>query len=251
MKNYVIIEDEPLAAEKIANLVKRLRSDWILLKIIPSVKMATKELKSLNPDLIFLDVHLGDGNSFQIFQKLEINVPVIFTTAFDNYALKAFEINSVDYLLKPIANTDLEKALNKLEKTQHMEETFHSNWDKLIQDLRPSYKERFMVSSGKKIKSLNTNEIAFFFAQGKHTFITDKEGKEYLIDKTLTALADCLNPKDFFHINRQYIISFTCIHEMLYYSKGRLKLETQPKTPTEAIVSGEKAGKFKLWLEGE
>lgn len=251
MKNFVIIEDEPLAAEKLTNSIAGLRPRWTLKKVIPSVKIALAELESINPDLIFLDVHLGDGNSFQIFQKLEINIPVIFTTAFDKYALKAFEINSVDYLLKPIAKTDLEKALDKLDSIQLREDVFAPDWNKLIDDLRPSFKERFMVSTGKKIKSLKTEEIAFFYAQGKHTFITDKTGKEYLIDKTLTSLSNCLNPKNFFHINRQYIIGFNCIQEMIHYSKGRLKLETQPKTPTDAIVSGEKAAKFKLWLEGE
>lgn len=248
---YVIIEDEPLAAEKIAADILRLRPQWNLLKIIPSVKMATLELNDLNPELIFLDVHLGDGNSFQIFQKLEINVPVIFTTAFDQYALKAFEINSVDYLLKPVSKSDLEMALLKLERHFGKQEKFQANWDKLLQDLRPSYKERFMVSTGKRIKSLNTDQIAFFFAQGKHVFITDKEGKEYLTDKTLTSLSSSLNPKEFFHINRQYIVAISCINEMLLYSKGRLKLITQPNTPSEAIVSGEKAARFKLWLEGE
>lgn len=249
--NYVIIEDEPLAAEKIAASVKGLKPQWNLLKIIPSVKMALLELNELKPEMIFLDVHLGDGNSFQIFQKLKINVPVIFTTAFDKYALKAFEVNSVDYLLKPVSKADLERAILKLEKHYVKPEKFQANWEKLLQDLRPSYKERFMVSTGKKIKSLNTEDIAFFFAQGKHVFITDKEGKEYLTDKTLTSISSCLNPKEFFHINRQYIVAISCIKEMLIYSKGRLKLNTKPSTPTEAIVSGEKATKFKLWLEGE
>lgn len=248
---FVIIEDEPLAAEKIATTIEGLRPQWTLLKIIPSVKMALSELEELKPELIFLDVHLGDGNSFQIFQKLEVVVPVIFTTAFDQYALKAFEINSVDYLLKPVSKMDLEKALQKLERHFLKEAKFQANWDKLIQDLKPTYKERFMVTTGKRIKSLNTENIAFFFAQGKHTFITDKEGNEYLIDKTLTGLANSLNPKDFFHINRQYIVAISCIKEMHLYSKGRLKLTTQPNSPTEAIVSGEKAAKFKLWLEGE
>lgn len=249
--DYLIIEDEPLAAEKIENAVAVLRPDWQLLKIIPSVKMAIGDLPSLKPDLIFLDVHLGDGNSFQIFQQIEIDVPVIFTTAFDKYALKAFEINSVDYLLKPVSKTNLQGALEKLEKYYQKEEKFEPNWQKLIQDLQPHYKERFMVSTGKRIKSLNSQDIAFFFAQGKHTFITDSKGQEYLIDKTLTSLSSCLNPREFFHINRQYIVSISSIKEMVIYSKGRLKLEIHPKTPTEAIVSGDKSGKFKLWLEGE
>jgi DNA-binding LytR/AlgR family response regulator len=247
---YVIIEDEPLAAEKLHRSISNLEGGWELLKIIPSVKMALSELPLLKPDLLFLDVHLSDGNSFQIFDQLKLNVPVIFTTAFDAYALKAFELNSIDYLLKPVTDLDLKKALVKLEQ-RLPGKSEEVDWRKLILDLKPSYKDRFMVTTGKRIKSLEATDIAFFFAQGKHTFITDKQGKEYLIDKTLSSLNEVVDPRLFFQINRQYIIRISAIQEMITYSKGRLKLHIDPKTPTETIVSTEKASRFKRWLEGD
>lgn len=247
---YLIIEDEPLAAEKLEKSIQRIKPDWTLIKVIPSVKMAVDELLHLRPDLIFLDVHLGDGNSFRIFEEVRVNVPIIFTTAFDKYALKAFELNSIDYLLKPITENDLRRAIAKLEE-RIANNGSEINWKQLLQDLKPNYKERFMVTTGKRIKSLEASEIAFFFAQGKHTFITDIEGKEYLIDKTLGSLNELLDPKFFFQINRQYIIRIGAIREMVVYSKGRLKLHTSPEMPTEAIVSSDKSSRFKLWLEGD
>lgn len=247
---FTIIEDEPLAAEKLKSMIMELRPSWFCQDIIPSVRKAVQFLSIEKVDLIFLDVHLGDGNSFSIFEGLQLNIPIIFTTAFDKYALKAFQLNSVDYLLKPIAKDDLKRALDKFENLQKKEAT-PRDWQKLILDLKTDFKERFIVSTGKKIKSLKTEEIAYFFAQGKHTFITDKNGNEYLIDRTLSSLVEALDPKTFFHINRQYILSINCIKEMVYYSKGRLKIETEPKTSTDAIVSIDKAPKFKAWLEGE
>lgn len=247
---YVIIEDEPLAAERLHEQVQKQKPDWELLTILPSVRSAVQELPQLPAGLIFLDVHLSDGNSFAIFEQINPETPIIFTTAYDQYALKAFQLNSIDYLLKPVTEKDLQRALQKFDQRSLHSET-EPDWKKLLQDLKPNYKDRFMVSTGERIKSLPVEQISFFFAQGKHTFITDKEGREFLIDQTITRLNELLDPKKFFQINRQYIVCFECIEEMIPYSKSRLKLHTTPATPTEAIVSVDKAPKFKAWLEGE
>ncbi len=237
---YLIIEDEELAADRLRVLVQKQRPDWELLQVIPTVRQAVKSLSGLKPDLIFLDIHLSDGNSFSIFDQIIIDIPIIFTTAYDSYALKAFELNSIDYLLKPVNEADLKRGIEKFEnRSGHSAEP---DWKKILSDLKPSYKDRFMVSTGSRIKSLPVDEISFFFAQGKHTFI---------IDQSLTQLNDLLNPKKFFQINRQYIVCFDCIEEMIPYSKSRLKIITKVDTPTEAIVSVDRAPKFKKWLEGE
>ena len=247
---YVIVEDEALAAERLQAMIQERQADWELKDIIPSVRLAVSKLPTLKPDLIFLDVHLSDGNSFAVFDQIEPKASIIFTTAYDKYALKAFSLNSIDYLLKPVSSSDLNRAINKFnERSLH---TGHEpDWKSILQDFKPHYKDRFMVSTGERIKSLPIDQICFFHAQGKHTFITDRAGVEYLIDYTITRLGEVLDPKKFFQINRQYIVGFDCISEMIAYSKGRLKLITKPVTPSEAIVSVDKAPKFKAWLEGE
>ena len=248
--DYLIIEDEALAAEKLKSNVAELRPGWNLLGVIPSVRRAVKELPELKPDLIFLDVHLSDGNSFQIFEEIDVRVPIIFTTAYDQYALKAFKLHSIDYLLKPVVLSELELAINKWESLKNTSKP-ELDLKEVFQKLKPSYKERFMVTTGMRIKSLEVNSIAFFYAQGKHAFITDFEGSEYLLDKSLTSVINLLDPQLFFQINRQYIIAIRAISDMVVYSKGRLKLHLTPDTPTECIVSVEKASRFKKWLEGE
>lgn len=247
---YVIVEDEALAAERLQAMIQEKQPDWELKELIPSVRLAVAKLSTLKPDLIFLDVHLSDGNSFAIFDQIQPKASIIFTTAYDKYALKAFSLNSIDYLLKPVSSSDLNRALGKFqERSLH---TGHEpDWQSILQDFKPHYKDRFMVSTGERIKSLPVDEVCFFYAQGKHTFITDRAGREYLIDHTLTRLSEVLDPKKFFQINRQYIVGFDCISEMIAYSKGRLKLVTNPPTPSEAIVSVDKAPRFKAWLEGE
>lgn len=249
MKNYLILEDEPLAAERLREAVEKLRPEWKFKGRVESVREAKKVLPDSDADLLFVDIHLADGNSFAIFEELELKLPIIFTTAFDQYALKAFELNSIDYLLKPINEQDLKRALNKLE--QRSESPAFNNWEKLISELKPSYKKRFLVSTGQKIKSIDQADVAFFFASGKHSFLTSCDGTEYLFDTPLSKLIDQLDPSSFFQINRQFIISISCIEEMISYSKGRLKLVTKPATPEDAIVSVDKSPRFKAWIAGE
>ncbi len=245
---YLVIEDEPLAAEKLVRNLQRKKPDWEHLKTLGTVREAVQELLVTQPDFLFLDIHLSDGISFQIFDQVEIQCPIIFTTAYDQYALRAFKVNSIDYLLKPIVESDLERALQKLETRGTGP---RADWKKLQADMRPHYKDRFLVSTGERIRSLQQDEVAFFFAQGKHTFITDVAGNQYLFDQSLTALIEQLDPQKFFQINRQFIIHINAIKEMVPYSKGRLKLVMEPQTPEDAIVSVDKSPRFKSWVAGE
>lgn len=249
MKNYIILEDEPLAAEKLQDSVRKLRPDWEMSGRIESVRQAKKQLPGLDYDLLFVDIHLADGDSFHIFEELEIKAPIIFTTAYDQYALKAFELNSIDYLLKPISEKDLQRALQKLDQRSGLPASVP--WQQLLEEMKPRYKNRFLVSTGHKIKSLQQEDVAFFYASGKHSFVTAKDGTEYLFDQPLSKLIDQLDPAHFFQINRRFIVCFGCIEEMIAYSKGRLKLITDPPTPEEAIVSVDKSPGFKAWLAGE
>ena len=245
---YLVIEDEPLAAEKLVRNVQRKYPDWEHLNTTGTVREAVQALLHTQPDFLFLDIHLSDGISFQIFDQVEVRCPVIFTTAYDQYALRAFKVNSIDYLLKPIVDSDLDRALQKLQNRRGAPQ---KDWKKLEAEMRPHYKDRFLVSTGERIRSLQQDDIAYFFAQGKHAFITDASANQYLIDQTLTSLAEQLDPRIFFQINRQFIIHINHINEMIPYSKGRLKLIMNPPTPEDAIVSVDKSPRFKSWVVGE
>lgn len=245
---YAILEDEPLAAEKLIRTMEDARPKWEHLATLESNEQAKKQLPGLHADLIFVDIHLADGLSFEVFENKLEDIPLIFTTAYDQYALKAFELNSIDYLLKPITREDLERALTKLEK-RNGANAIH--WEKLMRDLKPSYKDRFLVSTGERIKTIPTSDIAFFYASGKHCFLTDQNGTEYLLDQNLGRLMHQLNPKKFFQINRQFIVHVDYISEMIPYSKSRLKVLMNPPTPEDAIVSVERSPKFKMWVAGE
>lgn len=245
---YVVLEDEPLAAEKLILTISEVRPDWEHLATYESNSQASKELPAVKPELIFVDIHLADGLSFELFKEDFTDIPLIFTTAYDQYALKAFELNSIDYLLKPVSKDELHRALHKLESRSG---SMAVHWEKLIRDLQPSYKERFLVSTGERIKTVKVEDIAFFHAQGKHCFLTDKAGTEYLIDKSLNQLSGSLNPRDFYQINRQFIIQLNYIVEMIPWSKSRLKLVLNPPTPEDAIVSVERSPAFKAWIAGE
>lgn len=245
---YLILEDEPLAAEKLIQMVTKLRPRWQHLKTFESNLQASKGIRAINPDLIFVDIHLADGLSLDVLTRQQLETPLIFTTAYDQYALKAFELNSIDYLLKPVSEEDLERALNKLESRST---AVSVQWEKLLQDLKPRHKERFLVSTGERIRTVKSDDIAFFHAQGKHCFLTDKEGTEYLVDQNLGQLMELLDPRSFYQINRQFIVHLNYIREMIPWSKSRLKLVLEPPTPEEAIVSVERSPGFKLWVAGE
>lgn len=246
MKRVVIIEDEHLAADWLRKQIEILDTDLQVVAIIDSVEQAIQQLPKENADLIFCDIHLADGISFSIFEHIQVLTPVIFTTAYDQYAIKAFQVNSIDYLLKPIELEALTVALQKFRQRT-------SPYPDLQQALsmltaKPKFQERFLVSTGQKLKSIPIETIAYFFADNKLNFLCDAEGRQYLIDQSLDKLESQLDPAVFFRINRQYIVRFDAIREMVHYSKSRVKITLHPTPTGDTIVSAERSAAFKAWL---
>lgn len=245
----LIIEDENIAANKLERQLLQCQNEYKILAKIDSIKNARLWLEKHEADLIFLDIHLSDGLSFAIFEDLEISTPVIFTTAYDAYALQAFQLNSIDYLLKPISKGDLELALEKFQKFRPSNKT--NNYSNLIAMLKGNeqqYQERFMVQSGEKIKSISIEKVAYFFAEGKYVFLMTKKGQQFIIDFTLDKLHQKLDPNYYFRINRKFIIHIESIQQMYPYSKGRLKIDLSPNITQDIIVSIERSADFKRWL---
>ena len=205
------------------------------------------------PDIIFSDIQLSDGLSFEIFKNIEVHCPVVFTTAYDQYAIEAFKVNSIDYLLKPIKKEDLQIALNKYKKLNKTEQSQSLNIKKMLEAVtaNKNYKTRFIVRYGEHIKTIKTEDAAYFCTEDKINFIITNEGRRYTIDYNLDSLESLLDPKIFFRINRQYIISIHAIKEMFSYSKSRVLIKLNPPSKNETIVSTERSGDFKLWLGDE
>ncbi|WP_422360530.1 LytR/AlgR family response regulator transcription factor [Reichenbachiella sp.] len=251
MTQVIIVEDEPLAAQKLSRQLKNIDTEIEILATLGSVSTTVEFLSSRAVDLIFLDIHLGDDLSFSIFEKMQVSAPVIFTTAYDQYAIKAFKVNSIDYLLKPVNKTDLKQAITKFYEQRKLQQP-SVDYQSLIQTLRSraveSYQSRFLVYKGDKVKSIEVDTIAYFFAEGKYVYLVDKNGQEFLVDYTLDKLKTCLDPKLFFRINRQFVIHIQAIQEMTTYTKGRLKINLNPPAKKDAIVSIERASAFKTWL---
>lgn len=252
MLNVLIIEDEHLAAKRLIRLLKEAEPEARILDTLDTVKSSVAWLEENEADLIFLDIHLADGNSFSIFDQVEVNTPIIFSTAYDQYAIKAFKVNSVDYLLKPIEKEELAASLAKFKKNRSAAEAPVIDIQAITKVLRASrqkeYQKRFMVSSGDKIKSILVEEVAYFFGQQKFVFLITHDGRQHIIDQTLTQLEELLDPENFYRINRQFIISYTAIDNMIAWSKSRVKVELNPPSDIEAIVSIEKSKYFKDWL---
>ncbi len=246
---YLIIEDEPLAAERLHEKIQELRPQWQYLKNLDTLEAVEAEMPTSGAELAFVDIHLGDGSSFIALDKAKVEIPLIFTTAYDQYAIQAFKLNSIDYLLKPIHIDDLRLAIEKFEKQIPKNET--PDWTQILKELKPHYKERFLVSSGEKLRTIKTEETAYFHASGKHCFLIDFEGKEHLVDFKLKELSQQLNPEKFYQINRQFIVNLESISELQNHSKSRVKVITEPPLPEEGIVSSERSAAFKLWLQGE
>jgi len=253
MWSVLIIEDEPPAARRLGRLLQKLEPQIQIVEILDTVAASVRWLQHNPCDLIFADIHLADGNSFSIFEQVEVRTPIIFATAYDQYAIRAFKLNSIDYLLKPIEQEELAKALSKYRENQQPSSQPPLDIQALMtameeQKSRPTYQKRFMVSSGEKIRSIPVEEVAYFFGQQKYVFLITQDGRQHLVDSTLTQLEDLLDPEDFFRINRQFIIGFSAIKQMFSYSKSRVKIELEPNSDQEAIVSIEKTPRFKQWL---
>lgn len=251
--NILIIEDEELAAEHLANLIKRIVPEVNTLHINDSIESSVKWFTSNPaPDLIFMDIQLGDGLSFEIFEKSNIKAPVIFTTAYEEYAIKAFKVNSIDYLLKPISPDDLSFAINKFKemKSNKVEQQIEASvLEKVKQMLNPKYKERFVIKVGEHIKSVPTNEINYFYSSSGSTYLCNQKGSNYILDNSLEELEKLVDPLQYFRINRKYIINLEAITDMVSFSSSRIKIKLANCSDDDVIVSRDKVHAFKAWLD--
>ncbi|WP_258104148.1 LytTR family DNA-binding domain-containing protein [Marinoscillum sp. MHG1-6] len=253
MLNIAIIEDEPLAAEDLAKTLNEISDDSKVVVKLDSVRASVEWLSHNDVDLILSDIELGDGLSFDIFSQVKKNIPIVLTTAYDQYAIRAFKENSIDYLLKPIDRDELKAALDKYRSWATDKKTF--DVDSVLSALKQqsssaAYQERFLVTLGERLTSIPENRVAYFFSEDRYTFLVTKEGSQHIINYNLGDLEDAINPAKFFRINRKFIISFEAIKNMVAYSKSRVKIDLDPSAPKEldVIVSVERSGPFKKWL---
>ncbi len=250
--NVIIIEDEKPAARLLQRKLEKLNIEVgvMLHSVAESIDWFSK---NEHPDLIFLDIQLSDGLSFEIFENIDIKSAVIFTTAYDEYALKAFKLNSIDYLLKPIDEDDLEVAISKFKmRFPKPENTLQLDFEQIKKMLQnpfgKNFKTRFTVKIGQHLKVISTDEIECFFSENKGTYIHTFDNRNYLIESTLEVLEQELDPKQFYRISRKFIIPLKSIKEIVVYSNSRLKLILPTYKEDEVIVSREKVADFKAWI---
>jgi two-component system, LytTR family, response regulator LytT len=239
MKSVVIIEDEKLAAERLTRLLHEIDPDLHVIKVLTSVVDSKSFLASEKEyDLLFMDIHIADGNSFEIFDDINIDKPIIFITAFAEFALDAFKHLAVDYLLKPIKKQELHSAIEKWH--------FHFQKNSIQTDVQTQ--KYWKVKTGTSIKTIAYSEVLYYFSAEKITFLVTDQGKKYAIDTPLEKLESELNPKEYFRVNRQFIISRTAIREMKTTTKSRVIIKFV--TNIETVVSTDRSPKFKVWLQG-
>ncbi len=255
MLHILIIEDEELAAERLEILLKNINPDFTVMAVIDTIEDAVSWFKeNESPDLAFFDIQLADGLSFKIFEEVEVECPLIFTTAYDEYALKAFKVNSIDYLLKPIDKQELENALMRYEqmKKQFVQSFFPQKLMNAMNSItnKRKYKQRFMVKAGAYITSVPVEEIAYFFTAHKTSWLKTFNGKKHALDLKLEEIEQHVDPAQFFRLNRQYLASFDGIKQVTSYTNSRLKVQlAQHEDDSQILISREKVGAFKAWLD--
>ncbi len=244
MIKVLIIEDEILIAKRLKKMIESIEPEMNVIEVIDSVKNAITYLSDNIPNLIFLDINLSDDYCFKIFDEVNVTCPVIFVTAYSEYAIKAFEINSIDYLLKPISIPNLKKSIDKYKSL-----TTFPNYNKMMIDMESKYRNRFLVKLNNQLKSISIDSIAYFFSEDKLTFACLNDGKKLPLDFSLKKIEEEINPKEFFRVNKKFLISANSIQEMYYVSKLKLKIILKPNFGSENIfVAVEKVGEFKSWL---
>ncbi|TNE60428.1 MAG: response regulator transcription factor [Bacteroidetes bacterium] len=248
--NTIIIEDENLTAQRLEGMLKKYDSNIRVLAILPSVEESVEWLSRHDPpDLVFMDIHLEDDLCFRIFELVPFTSPVIFTTAYDEYMIKAFKVNSIDYLLKPVNLVELIAALDKYKalKDQFSKPDLNTLLQFISQPAQ-EYKNRFMITVGNKIRSIETSEVAYFYSMEKITFLVTREGQHLPIDFSLDKLITLLDPNQFFRVSRQYLVSFSSVQTALTHFKNKFKLELTPPAREDVFVSGDRITEFKNWL---
>ncbi len=248
----IIIEDEKPSARRLQRMLQAL--DMKVETLLHSVEESVEWFKANeHPDLIFLDIQLSDGLSFEIFDAVDVQSAIIFTTAYDEYALQAFKLNSIDYLLKPIDDDDLETAVSKfkmrLPQKQNVTLDFNDIKKLLINPIEREYKKRFSVKVGQHLKLINIDDIECFYSENKGTYLFTNEGRNYLLDMSLDQLEQELEPQAFFRINRKFFVNIQAIKDMISYTNSRLQIKLKTYGEQDVIVARERVKDFKSWLE--
>lgn len=250
--NVIIIEDEKPSARRLQRMLEKLdiQAQTMLHSVEESIEWF---INNVHPDLIFLDIQLSDGLSFEIFEVVDVKSAIIFTTAYDEYALQAFKLNSIDYLLKPIDEVELVKAIKKYKENQPITKQvtldFNDIKNLLVNPIEREYKKRFSVKVGQHLKLVNIDEIECFYSENKGTYLFTSDSRNYLIDTTLELLEDELEPKTFFRISRKFIVNIHAIKDMVSYTNSRLQIKLNTYNEQNVIVARERVKDFKNWLE--
>jgi two-component system LytT family response regulator len=246
----LIVEDEKVAAERLAKLIKEYDAG---IEIVAVTQSVTKSVEWFNtnpePDLVFMDIQLSDGLSFEIFEQIDSRFPVIFTTAYDEYALKAFKLNSIDYLLKPISPDELRSAINKYKARQPVVEYPQHVFDSMLKNFTQKFKSKFVIKVGEYIRVIPVGDIQCFYSMEKAVFLQNQQGRDFAVNYSLDQVEELLDPEQFFRINRKYIIAFKSIKDIISYSSSRLRLTLKNNDSDDLVVSRERVQKFKQWLE--
>jgi DNA-binding LytR/AlgR family response regulator len=254
----LIIEDEELAIEKLSNTLRAVEQKPEIVGVTTSIESSVDWLtRHERPDVILMDIELSDGQSFEIFNQVEVSSPVIFTTSYDEYAIKAFKVNSIDYLLKPIEEEDLKAALDKYRRLQTAFAPGHTpaiEVRNLVQELKNQlkvrgYRSRFLVRHGQQLISVEVNDIAYFFAEGRLSYFVTWNKRKYVVDYTLEEIEEMMDPQGFFRAARGYLVHINSVQQIHNFFNGKLKIELKPAAEKDdVVVSREKAGAFKEWM---
>jgi DNA-binding LytR/AlgR family response regulator len=249
--NILIVENEKPAADRLVRLLMKIDKSLTILGVIETVEETINRLREKPvPDLILMDIQLDDGLCFEVFETTNVDIPVIFTTAYDEYMLKAFKVNSIDYLLKPIDEELLKSALVKFKKLYADNDPFKRDFKQLMFEFRNQYKSRFLIKIGEKYRSVPAAEISHFHIIERSVFLNDNQGKDYGIDYSLDQLQTMLDPRKFFRINRECIVNIENISLMYSYSSSRLQLTLKDREKSDLfVVSREKVAEFKRWID--
>lgn len=249
----LIVEDEILLAKRLHNLLQEVEPGVSIAGTTHSVKETVQWLQEHPaPDLMLMDIELADGQSFDIFRFVEVNAPIIFTTAYDEYAIKAFKLNSIDYLLKPIKEAELRQAIEKYKKSRQPA-SFTTNLEEILaviklMDQQQAYRNRFLIKQGQKLVSIDVQDLAYISSVKGYSYLRTKQNQKYIIEYTLDELEKSLSPQQFFRANRSYIVSSSCVAAIHSWFNQKLKVDLQPDPGEQVIISRDKAPAFKAWM---
>lgn len=251
MRRVIIVEDETAAAVNLRSMLASIDSNVEVLAVLESVEEAVEFFSSdVEADVVFMDIHLADGESFRIFQSVDINIPIIFTTAYDEYALQAFKVNSIDYILKPYKEEDLRRALDKLERLTVGERTMQKDSrEKMVREVHGDNMQTMLLRYKDKLIPVTADEVAFFYTSEERVTVTTLKGDCYPVDKTLESLSQQLSPEKFFRANRQFIVSRRAVKDIAVWFGSRLALNLTIETPERIIISKARVPEFKSWLQ--